>query len=85
MRDRPTVSCIIAVTFFFLCALAARAAHTLVLEAILGTLIMALAGGILVADLTELQYRYGLPYHFASMAAVLLGGGAYALYRRRCS
>ena len=72
-----------SVALLTLSAIAAHRTRLRILEAILGTLILVAAVGLLLFHLTEMRYDSGLPFHTASLAAVLAGAGAYALYRRR--
>ena len=74
---------LIAVPLLTCSALAARLTRWTILEAILGVLIMTVAGMLLLANLMELQY--GPLFRFSSIAVVLLAGGAYARFRRRVS
>ncbi|SRR5712692_9267191 len=76
---------VLTVTLLLGSAVLAHAARLPILEAILGTLIMAVVGLMILFGLTEMRFGYGLQFHLASIVAVLCGGGAYWFYRRKIS
>lgn len=79
------IAAMVAVFFLTLSAVAAHAARWMVLEAIVGAFVLVLAGMLILGNLTESSspYAQGGWFNVGSIATVLVGGAAYALYRRR--
>lgn len=74
---------VVEVILLTLSAITAHAARLLVLEALLGTLIMAKTGLLLFYTLSEASYGHELTYHICSVGVIALGCLVYVMYRRK--
>jgi len=76
---------LIAVAALLCSGIAAHESRLLALEVVLGTLTMAAAGMLLLANLMGIGAGYAAGSHAASAALVLSGAAVFWLYRRKRS